>query len=692
MDVIAPGWRQGLERRLPEAVGACFSNPAARLRARVAGLLIAVALGIFGQLLVAPPSGRGLGWLVLALASGAGLFGMRAIDRERPLPAPETEVAAPAEWRWRSVRAAAAIGLGLLGGLAVSAGVYAHATTNAQRLAVWSWVLGLALIAAAVDVGTWTPARVATRRPSLGTVVEATALVAILGLALALRVVSLDTIPPQVDEDEALWGLGARAILRGPTQDVFSLAEFFFPRLSFALYAPVMALFGDNLFGYRMGSVIQGLLSILVLYALVRQLFGPRPALMSAFLLAVGVFHVHYSRVGVVFIQGMLGTVFVLYLVVRAVQTRRALDFLLAGYAVGFCAGVYYAARLAPVIAGVWLMRQALLDREFVRRNASGLALLALGAMLFAAPLAATYAKLPQGFSARSNDVLIFKRENMDTAKSRLKVDSVDEVLIAQARATLGMFSVGGDTSRQFRHFGPLADTVTAALFVLGLSVATARFSEPRYFLFAAWAWLTLIVGSALTIEPPFTPRLVAMTGPLAVLPALVLDASWRGLAGALGRRGAAIGTALVVLLLGFVLHANYMDYFTVQVTTYQQPDRWVLLSRFIESINSRYRVFYVGDRPESSLTYQTARFLLPDLDGGDAPNLLIPLRREQIPPDKGAAFLVEAGVVDHDQRLQALRTAYPGGREEEHYMWSGLRHFTSYLVEREALVAQAPR
>src|SRR5581483_803136 len=99
--------------------------------------------------------------------------------------------------------------------------------------------------------------------------------------------------------------------------------------------ALVLTLFGDNLQGLRTGSAIGGTASVVLLYLLVRRLFGVRPALIAAWLLAVAQWHVHYSRDGMTCMQALVATILLLYLVVRAVETRRLTDFVLVGFAAG---------------------------------------------------------------------------------------------------------------------------------------------------------------------------------------------------------------------------------------------------------------------------------------------------------------------------------------------------------------------
>ena len=204
-------------------------------------------------------------------------------------------------------------------------------------------------------------------------------MLAILGVAVALRFPNLATIPPNVHGDEVSIGLDARKIMTGHMPAVFATGWYDVPALSFALHAATMRVFGDNLFGLRMASAIEGVLSIVLLYLLARRLWGPRPALLAAAFMAVAAWHIHFSRTGFHYMQAPVATLLALYFLVRGIQDRRVLDWVLCGFAIGLCIEVYYAARLAPVIVLVYLGYRAVTERGFVRTHARGCSLWSSG-------------------------------------------------------------------------------------------------------------------------------------------------------------------------------------------------------------------------------------------------------------------------------------------------------------------------
>jgi len=129
-------------------------------------------------------------------------------------------------------------------------------------------------------------------------------LLIILALAVFLRVYGLNKMPPELFGDEVDVGYQAYSLLktardyRGNFLPFYS-ESFAEPRAPLLLYAavPFVALFGLNEWGVRLTPAFFGVLSIFVLYLLVREIFNDnRLALSTAFLLTITPWHLSYSR------------------------------------------------------------------------------------------------------------------------------------------------------------------------------------------------------------------------------------------------------------------------------------------------------------------------------------------------------------------------------------------------------------
>lgn len=135
---------------------------------------------------------------------------------------------------------------------------------------------------------------------------EKTILILILLLALFLRIWRLDVVPPSLFGDELDVGYQAYSILKtgkdysGNLLPIHfkSLAEW---RTSFFPYTavPFIAVFGVSEWGIRLPVAIFGVLGILAIYLLVKEITkNSIIGLLSAFLLTINPWHLHFSRSG----------------------------------------------------------------------------------------------------------------------------------------------------------------------------------------------------------------------------------------------------------------------------------------------------------------------------------------------------------------------------------------------------------
>lgn len=575
------------------------------------------------------------------------------------------------------------------------------------------WMVSLlGLLAAAAA---WVPYRLSRwrhlGRREMG---ELIAVLAILALAALLRFPSNAEIPPEVHGDEALFGVLGRNILKDYDPHLFRSAD---NHLGNAFTALALQLFGDNLSGLRSGAAVGGILSILLLYGLARRLYGARPALIAAFLLAAAQWHIHYSRDGITVIHAVVATVLLLYLTVRAADSGHPVDYVLVGFATGLCLNVYYPARLAPILAGLYVAHRALHDRDLVARQwpgflAAGIALLVFMAPFWSASLLAANdprAAMSQAaasrvstdgladaahdathISGRTGNVLIFSPNNLQHAYGTYGVNRVEQALAIQTALTLTAFNFGQDVSDQYAHRAPLFDFWTAALLVPGVLLVTFRMGHSPCFLVASWTWLTLLFGGVLTAGP-FTPRITSVLPALVIPPALVLDAGWRTARVRWGESGARAIAAAVAAFLVLVLGTNMRDYFQVHITKHQPSQFYTVLARELAVSNSAYRAYVVG-YPFVSLGYSTVEFIAGDVDGDSLPNEPITAPLRDTPPYKGAAFFIQAGTPIHDERVRQIKAIYPGGRLDVVRSSGGAPVLTRYLVEHSELVAAARR
>jgi uncharacterized membrane protein len=451
-----------------------------------------------------------------------------------------------------------------------------------------------------------------------------------------------------------------------------------------------MRIFGDDLLGLRMASAIEGLLSIGFLYLFARRLWGSRVALLGAAFMAVAAWHIHFSRTGFHYMQAPVAMLAALYFMVRGVQERRPLDWVLSGFALGLCIDVYYAARLAPVVVVAYLGYRALTERQFLRIHGHGMFALAFGGLVFVAPMLAVYGRNEGSFIQRAAAVLVTSPSNLDHELNAYHVSSVQEVLAIQTEHSLEAFHIRGETSLEYGHPGPLFDFWTGALLAMGAVAVFVRLGSAEGFLLASWIWIAVFLGSVMTTDAMFSPHLVVAIPALVLAPALMLERAWLGVTSLSGRTGTYLFGLAVVTLLGLALSGNVHDYFEVHVVQRQPAGRFTVLSTYARMMNDRYRLYVIG-KGDWTLQYDTPRFLVPNPDAVDVRDKPLDVPLSAIPSNKGAAFLVESSANDYAQRMNAIRAAYPRGREEVISERTGNAVLTGYLVENADLVAANP-
>ncbi len=332
-------------------------------------------------------------------------------------------------------------------------------------------------------------------------------LVAILILAAALRLWDLEATPSNVSVDEMLPGVEALKIAQGQTANVFSSVGWFtIPNFCFAIPAVFLWLLPDDAFwALRLSSVATGLAGIGVTFLLARRFFGSSVALIAAFLMSCGFWHLHNSRTGFPFVQTSFAVPAVLYLVVRARQDGSAAVMFAAGVAFGFALQLYFPVRiLLLLVPGVlvvgWIGR-----RDSLRHCAMDAGLLGLGALFALAPLVSSVA--PDVLLGRSQGVLMTQPAVFAELARVYKVDSVAAVAWRNWQESYGMFREWADVCILNRSPDGLFDPLTFSALALGVLVAIFR-ARGYALLFFAWAAAVFVLGVAFSDAPRASYRL----------------------------------------------------------------------------------------------------------------------------------------------------------------------------------------
>lgn len=563
-------------------------------RARGALLLLAVLAAGVGQALFTVLDSRPRGRVAFGVAVLLTLaVALRSKGGTWTFPAFVTDLSDKRGPAWLGLTVA-------LLGAAVSAGLVFNG--GAPLPALLAWITGIiaALVASGPGFSSLRCAGGSTRL----------LLLALLMLALMLRLPALDTIPPDVHIDEATMALESRKVLRGEMPVLLALGWDRYPSPGFAIHSATMWLAGDSLWGFRIASVIGGIATIGLSIALARMLFGPLVAVLTGLLLTISHWHIHLSRLGLHYMDGLVTSLLSLYLLTRGVLRGDRASFAGAGVALGMCFYVYYSARLTVIIAAGIVLLALLSRRGSLRWWAHRLGWLLVGGAVTLAPLIAVYVRTPEAALARSDRVFALSPRNMEHLRSVYQLTSVPEVLRFQAQRALEMFNLAWDTAGQYGSRDALLDPITGVFFVLGAALSLARLLSFPHALLLGWLGATL-AGVTMTNGAPFSPRAVNALPAVIILASLGIVAlrdAWLALNPWWSRFAMGIAATMMIMVAAGI---NSWSYFLEYVTEGRPAGFATTAGRLLASGELQVPITILGG-PEAERTIDIIRFLAP--------------------------------------------------------------------------------
>lgn len=468
---------------------------------------------------------------------------------------------------------------------------------------------------------------------------------AIGAVALALRVWHLDTIPFSLAGDEASQGLEALRVINGSIRSPFVTGWASVPTMSFFLDSVSLRVFGATVSGLRLPWVLVGTLTVLVTSGFVTRLVGPRLGLLTAGLLAVYHFHIHFSRLGSVQVADPLFVVLALLFLYRALACHRAFDWAMMGAATAASMYFYAGARLTGILVVAAIGYEAVHDRRrFWQTHRVGL-VIACGAFLVAgAPMLQYALRFPDEFNARVNQVGIFQNGWIELAK-QVTGRSVPELLLDQFRRAALAFNFYPDRTVWYGLRQPLLDPLFGSLFLLGLGYATLRTLRPRgdrrLFPMVAWWWGAAILGGMLTESPPSSMRLVTLTVPVCFFIALaafkLIGLTRRAISGVPVN---ALLLATFVVFAGISIKTYFVDYTPLRIYGGPRAEAATIMAPTLRALSATHHFYFVG-APFMGWNFATLLYLVPNAEVTDITGPITAAPSPAlIPPEKGAVFI----------------------------------------------------
>ena len=366
-------------------------------------------------------------------------------------------------------------------------------------------------------------------------------------LAVVLRVSGLVHLPPGFSDDELAHIFVSESVRAGAVAVYYQGGNGHGHAALYGVFNTVVTdLAGDGLLGYRLLSVWSGLLTLALLYRLVRRLFGVPTAWIVVGLATVNLRMVLLSRTAAAEAIVPLYVILALFCLVGTFNLRREIVFrvpatlpvTVMALLFGVTGYLHYTTLVLGPLAVVFFAYLLFTRQPLARRVWSMWVYVIVLATIVAVPYLASTLREPS-----ASELYTVWRERPQSA-----VDAVDGLL----RAVGGLFWQGDERVTANVAGMPLLGPVLSVFLLAGLVAAIRRWRDPRYAL-----WLIVLAAGLLTDawvgpEVTFSANLVALPA-VFVLAGVGVMAFWRALRG----RGVRRAWQPVALLVGVVLVIN---------------------------------------------------------------------------------------------------------------------------------------
>jgi 4-amino-4-deoxy-L-arabinose transferase-like glycosyltransferase len=354
-------------------------------------------------------------------------------------------------------------------------------------------------------------------------------LIFIITIAAFLRLVNLPAAPPGLYPDEAMNGNNTLEALATRDWKVFYPENNGREGLFINIQSFSVALFGNEPWALRLPSAIFGILTVLGIYFLTRELFRENKhasaiALLAAFLLATSFWHINFSRMGFRAIMApafLTWGAYLLLLVLNKIrETSGKIKFrsllllsLTAGAVYSLGLHSYIAYRATPLLLLVILIIYLLKNRDRLIRTQILLSIFyfLLSTIIVFLPLGIYFLENPADFFGRTTQVSVFASE-----------EPLKNLALNTAK-TLGMFNFAGDYNWRHNLSGqPQLFWPVGIMFLIGLFTAIRRLMrDTSYQILIAWfvvAMLPVIISNE---GMPHALRAILMIPPVFILAAI---------------------------------------------------------------------------------------------------------------------------------------------------------------------------
>ncbi len=298
-------------------------------------------------------------------------------------------------------------------------------------------------------------------------------MILVVALAAFFRLWHITSVPPGLYPDEAMNGNNALEAIETGDYKIFYPENNGREGLFINIQSLSIRIFGNEPWALRIVSAFFGILTVLGLFFLAKELFkNNRIALFASFFLATSFWHIIFSRIGFRAIMApffLTWSMWLLFLVLRKACERNfqiaCLSFL-SGLLFGLGFHSYIAYRAAPLLL-IPPFLILLRNKRFKE-----IIIFSAGAFIAVLPLLIFFSNNPQDFFGRTAQISVFSSESplYNLGKNIL--------------LTVGMFFVHSDTNWRHNYAGaPQLWWPIAILFLIGIISQISKIKSQNYIL-----------------------------------------------------------------------------------------------------------------------------------------------------------------------------------------------------------------
>ena len=311
---------------------------------------------------------------------------------------------------------------------------------------------------------------------------ETAALIAITLFALALRLVSLTNIPPNLSADEADNLQVILQIMADNGPGFFGIDWTQTPAFNLYLDSWFMGVFGESLVGLRMASVVLTALSLPAFYFVARQYnLDKTAALGTTLLLATGLWYLHFSRNGWYNVNVALYAILAILAATAAIRRGSLPLYAVAGVMAALGLYGHPSGRTIILALVAYLPFALLLHGENRRRLLIGYAIMLSTAFLLFLPHLNEVSDDWDGYNTRVAAIYILNEQN----RAQFGDKSVAQILAEQAWNNIRGFilldsnaSYVGINARYIPGGHGFLDRFTGVLLWVGMVVSIPRWRQ----------------------------------------------------------------------------------------------------------------------------------------------------------------------------------------------------------------------